>query len=176
MAVVVDSTVGGANSNSYISIAEFQALAELDAYGSEMRALTDNDVIGRLIITATTRIDYEKFDGEKSDLTTPQALAFPRTGLPTLDGIDNDGIIPQNIKEATYELAKYMHTTDISKPDTTNAPIEQVKAGSVTVKYKYDKNDNLTQPNNQLPSFVVYLLEPYAITVNSSSGVFYAYR
>lgn len=168
MAVAIIADVGGATSNSYVT------LAEADTYFASRLYTTDWDNASvddksKALITATARIDQEKFYGERE--TSTQALAFPRTGLGYLDGIYLDGIIPTQLKEATYELAKYMLSVDMSKPSVDTGTQKKVKVGSIEVEYAIDKNDNVSQSFDTLPPFVMALLGDISRTVSNSGFI-----
>ena len=125
MAVVIDATAGGANANSYIT------LAEADAYVEAMVLSTDagqwgtgnTDSRNRALTAAAQRLDRERFLGARA--TDTQALQWPRTGVRKPDTYVNtyatgfpfrisedyftDTEIPDQIKRAQIELAVYLH-------------------------------------------------------------------
>jgi len=102
---IIDASVAGSSSNSYVSFAFADAYFAdtLDAsewlgYGREDRA--------RGLISATRTIDEEfRYYGRPHDLLTPQALKFPRDG-----DRDSSGNlrVPDGIEYATCELALYL--------------------------------------------------------------------
>jgi len=167
MALVIDSTVGGANSNSYVTLAEANTYFESRLNVTTWTDITDDDIKNRALVQATRRLDYENFYGERE--RTTQALKFPRSGIGYLDGIYMDGIIPPQIKEATFELAIYMLSVDMSKPSVNTSNIQEAKVGSISVKYAIDKNDNVSQSYDTLPPFVDYLLDGLSNTAGSGS-------
>ena len=169
--IVLDATVGGVDSNSYVTLDEANTYFLSRANSTAWNDITDDEIKKSLLISATDRIDFESFDGFLVD--TAQSLSFPRYDLPLLDGRDVDSIIPKQIKKAVYELAIHINGTDISKPDLTNAPIEQVRVGGIDVKYKLDKNDNATSSSQELPPFVLYLLDPLSYTAGSGTMMVY---
>ena len=172
MAITLDATVGGTDSNSYVTLDEFYSYLEIRANVNLTDYNVDDELSKSLLISATDRIDYESYDGTLSN--TSQALSFPRYDLPLIDGRDVDNVIPKNIKKATFELAIHLKNVDISKKDLIDAPIEQLSVGSISLKYKIDKNDNSTNPSNELPDFVLYLLDPLSYT--AGNGVVQVFR
>ena len=118
MAAVIDATVGGTSSNSYVTLAEAEAYF-VDRFivgeGKGWDAFSDDQKTARLIF-ATKIIDILIFVGEKSD--QQQALQWPRqdpdftlsdwaaAGLLLIKNIriERDEI-PQQIKDAQCELA-----------------------------------------------------------------------
>lgn len=163
MAVVIDATVGGENSNSYVTLDEANTYFEARLNVKDWTD-ADDDTKNRSLVQATRRIDYEDFLGDRE--TNTQALKFPRVNIGRLDGIDLDGIIPLQIKEAQYELAIYMLSVDTSQPSVNANTISEVSAGSVSVKYHIDSNDNVTQRFDMLPPNVVSLLQEISRSVN----------
>jgi len=172
MAITLDATVGGTDSNSYVTLDEANTYFLSRANSSEWNNITDDEIKKSLLISATDRLDFEKYDGFLSN--TSQALSFPRYDLPLIDGRDVDNIIPKQVKKATFELAIHLATVDISKKDLVDAPIEELKVGSIGLKYKIDKNDNATSSSSELPSFVLYLLSDLSYT--AGNGVMSVFR
>lgn len=154
MAVTIDATTGGANANSYVT------LAEADIYfatrlNSTTFTSTNEDNRSIALIMATQRIDFEAFVGDRASST--QALAFPRSNLDLVDGIQYESTeIPPHVKKATYELALYMLDTDMSAANSNDA-YNSVSIGPLNVSF----TDN--QPsNNTLPPYVKALLCPFS--------------
>lgn len=81
MAATIDATVGGANANSYLTLAEAQAiidqLVESDAVTAWAAATTDQQ--NRALISAADRLDRERYLGARA--TSTQAMQWPRTGV-----------------------------------------------------------------------------------------------
>ena len=81
MAIVIVATPNAANANSYLTLADAQAIidgfvqdADITAWAS---ATTDQK--NRALFTATQRLDREQFLGAPA--TDTQALQWPRTGV-----------------------------------------------------------------------------------------------
>src|SRR5262245_40798760 len=93
MAVTLDSTVGGASSNSFPSLADADAYFTNRIYSSangnwfyDSAGVARTDEVRKAaLITATLRINEEQFVGYK--VSTSQALKWPR-----YDAYDEDGI------------------------------------------------------------------------------------
>jgi len=125
MAITIDATVGGASANSYLTLADAQALidgmVENDDVTAWASATTDQK--NRALYTATQRIDRERFLGARA--TDTQALQWPRTGVRKPDTYINtyaigfpfkittdyytDTEIPDQIKQAQVVLAVYLN-------------------------------------------------------------------
>tara|TARA_R100000234_G_scaffold117329_1_gene95607 strand:+ start:604 stop:1164 length:561 start_codon:yes stop_codon:yes gene_type:complete len=125
MAITIVATVGAANSNSYLSLTDAQALIDgfiQDDDGVAWDSSTD-DQKNRALFTATQRIDRERFLGAKA--TNTQALQWPRDGVRKPDTFTNTysaGFpfrlttdyyttteIPEQIKYAQIVLAVYLN-------------------------------------------------------------------
>ena len=157
MAVTIDATAGGANANSYMT------LAQADAYVEAMVSSTDvskwstgtDDTRNRALAAAAQRLDRERFIGARA--TDTQALQWPRTGVRKPDTYVNtyatgfpfrisedyftDTEIPDQIKRAQIELAVYLHNNtdgislsgleDYKRVKLGNIEVEPDKTGSV---------------------------------------------
>ena len=165
MAITLIDDVGSALSNTYIDLPDAELYFESRINSEVWDNITDDEQKKKALVSAARQIDYETFEGQRTNTT--QALKFPRRYLPLQDGVSIDNIIPTQVKQAQCELAIHLLSVDMSKLETTNAPIEKVRVGGVELNYKLDKNDNLTVPATQLPPFVVSLLAPFAKTITS---------
>lgn len=98
----MDTTVGGANADSYATLAEAAAYLDVQPGRKKTRwtALTDPQREAALLM-ATQAIESMRFHGVKS--TTTQALAFPRTVDTHDSGVTY--FIPPNVKYAQIETA-----------------------------------------------------------------------
>jgi len=149
MAVTIDATAGGANANSYMT------LAQADAYVEAMISSTDvskwstgtDDTRNRALAAAAQRLDRERFIGARA--TNTQALQWPRTGVRKPDTYVNtyatgfpfrisedyfsETEIPDQIKRAQIELAVYLHnnTDGISLSGLND--FKNVQIGSLNV-------------------------------------------
>lgn len=125
MAVTIDATAGSANANSYLTLAEAQAIADgmvEDGDGIAWESASD-DQKNRALYTATQRLDRERFLGARA--TDTQGLQWPRTGVRKPDTYVNtyatgfpfrisddyftDTEIPDQIKRAQAVLAIYLN-------------------------------------------------------------------
>ena len=81
MAITLDATVGGANANTYITLADANSFIEGLVLSDDAAAWdgSSNDNKNRALFTAAQRIDREKFLGARVDDT--QALEWPRSGV-----------------------------------------------------------------------------------------------
>ena len=125
MAISITATAGSASANSYLTLADAQAivdgLVEDDDVAAWASATTDQK--NRALYTATQRIDRERFLGAKASDT--QALQWPRTGVRKPDTFTStyttgfpyrvttdyytDTEIPDQVKRAEVILAVYLN-------------------------------------------------------------------
>ena len=125
MAITIHTTVGSSIANSYISLQEAQdlidGLVEDDDVTAWASATTDQK--NRALVTATKRIDRERFLGARA--TDTQALQWPRDGVRKPDRYLNTYSIgfpfrvttdyytstevPDEVKEAEAILATYLN-------------------------------------------------------------------
>lgn len=168
----IDATLGGANSNSYVTEAEADAYWSTQLYDTWTAATSDDKQ--RALIQATDRIDKEDFYGDRKDVTTPQRLKFPRTGLDKIDGIDINDVIPRQIKEATYELAKYLLTTDMNGIQTvTTQTKKKKKVSSLEIEYAIDSGQADVKTTADFPENVSLLLDDLVVGGGTTGGWFY---
>tara|TARA_R100001086_G_scaffold211418_2_gene127388 strand:- start:2480 stop:3040 length:561 start_codon:yes stop_codon:yes gene_type:complete len=124
MAVTIDATAGGANANSYITLAEADTFVEAMISSSDVSKWTtgNDDTRNRALTAAAERLDRERFLGARA--TDTQARQWPRTGVRKPDTYVNtyatgfpfrisedyftDTEIPNQVKRAQIELAVYL--------------------------------------------------------------------
>jgi hypothetical protein len=122
VAVTIVATVGGASSNSFVTLSEANTFMEsrLNASTWETDATTDDK--NRALVEATRYLSHLGWQGRKA--TDEQALNWPRQWVldpesPNAFYYDTD-VIPQRVKDATCELAFQFvkaGTTDIAALD-----------------------------------------------------------
>jgi len=102
---IIDATIAGSGSNSYVSFASADAYLADTLEAGEWLGFEREDR-ARALISATRKIDEEfRYYGRPHDVLTPQALKFPRDG----DYDSNGNLrIPDGIEYATCELALHL--------------------------------------------------------------------
>jgi hypothetical protein len=149
MAVVIVATPGAADANSYLTLAEAQAIidgfvqdADVQRWGSG-----NTDSRNRALFTATQRLDRERFLGARA--TDTQALQWPRTGVRKPDTYINtyavgfpfrittdyftDTEIPTQIQYAQAVLAVFLHNNTSALGLSGLEDYKNVKIGSLDV-------------------------------------------
>ncbi len=152
MAVTLDATVGGANSNSYLTVDEANAYFETRLASS---AWEESDEQAKALMMATRVLDmmaqpYKQYiAGARpyyltrarwtgAPATTTQKLAWPRTGMFDANGnAIASTVIPQALKDATAELAMQLITADRTlDSEVAVQGITSLKVGSISMTFK----------------------------------------
>jgi len=150
MAVTVDATVGGANSNAYLTAAQATSYFEgrLDT-----APWTDasSDEKNRALVMATSRLEQERYVGSPTSDT--QRLQWPRDSVPDLWGsyYDNDAI-PRYVIEATAELALALLKDNTLLADSGLEAFTEVSVGPLSVTPRHERKPGT------LPRQVIRLL------------------
>ena len=149
MAITIDATVGGANANSYLTLADAQAIIDGFVQDADVTAWASatTDQKNRALFTATQRLDRERYLGARA--TDTQALQWPRTGLRKPDTYINtytvgfpfrittdyftDTEIPTQVKYAQVVLAVYLHNNPDGIGLSGLEDYKNVKIGSIDV-------------------------------------------
>ena len=122
MPAAIDATVGGAASNSYITVAEGDTFAD-DVLGNVAWSAATADDKARALLVATARLDELAWVGSRTDTTTPQALAWPRSGAVCGEKSYADDVIPDEVKTGTFDLANLLLSDTTSDPFSTVAQV-----------------------------------------------------
>ena len=149
MAVTIDATAGGANANSYITLAEADTFVEAMISSSDVSKWTtgNDDTRNRALTAAAERLDRERFLGARA--TDTQARQWPRTGVRKPDTYVNtfstgfpfrisddyytDTEIPDQVKRAQIELAVYLKNNVDGISLAGLEDFKSVKIGSLQV-------------------------------------------
>jgi len=144
MAISIDATVGGANANSYLTLAAANTVIEGLVQDDDVTAWASatDDQRNRALFTATQRIDRERFLGARA--TDTQALQWPRDGVRKPDTYINTyatgfpfritadyyttSEIPDQVKKAQVILAVYLNN---NKDGLGLSGLEDFKAVSI---------------------------------------------
>jgi len=164
----INATLSSASANSYVTLADADAYFETVPNSSTWTDKT-TDQKNRALISATRWIDSLNFYGDRCD--NGQALKWPRNNY-HVDRVElTCSVIPNDIKYATYELARALANDTDAITNTENDPNElyqEVTLGDLKVRYKDEKVEN---PINNI--FDVYpWLQSYlgAYTLGGAGG------
>lgn len=135
MALIIDSTVGGVASNSYVTEAEADLYFE-SRPNNEWNSLPAEMKRALLIHAVRLNDRLVSYCGSITNRRPRQTLKFPRRGCCDSESIIIDyDTIPMGVKDAQCEQALYLSIAD---PDAT-ADIEYLKAnvgkGAVSVEF-----------------------------------------
>ena len=133
MALVVESGVGLADADSFISLEGARAFAA--KYGI---TLPTNDAAAEVALRQGCQyveLQQKCFGGSR--LTTTQALSWPRTGATNAYGVEYaDGDMPDQLGYAqVYAAAEYAAGTDVRATDDGKAIASEEVTGAVAVSY-----------------------------------------
>lgn len=128
MAITIDTTLGGATTNSYVVVAT--ADAYLEARLNASTAWTGDEAKKAALVEAFRELNVLEFQGQR--VTDTQAAQWPRQWAPDPDSSVGwyyaTDVIPQRIKDAQCELAlEFLKagTTDLAALDNNAGVIEK---------------------------------------------------
>lgn len=174
MPIEIKSTPNGSDSNSFISLDDYAAY-HLTRLPLDPPVVTTGDVAARNVIMATRVLSamavarksirwdrngkpfyYLSRQWTGSIATDTQSLAWGRIGMyGRLGRLIPSDIIPQELKDATAELAGQLGNSDTTLDnDISVQGITSIKAGSVALTFK----DMIE--SHVLPEMVINLLVP----------------
>jgi hypothetical protein len=149
MAVVIVATAGASNANSYLTLADAQAIVDGFVEDADVQHWNtgNTDSRNRALFTATQRLDRERFLGARAADT--QSLQWPRTGVRKPDTYINtyavgfpfristdyftDTEIPTQIQYAQTVLAVFLHNNTDALGLSGLEDYKNVKIGSLDV-------------------------------------------
>ena len=141
--MALDTTVGGANSDSYASVAEADTYHA--AYGNTAWAAISTSALKEAALRkAAQYIDTKAFLGIKTAST--QALEWPRYNV-IVDGYDVlSNAIPNGIKVAQMEAALIASSESLT-PNLSNGSVIEETVGKITKRYSdYTKDGGKKWP------------------------------
>lgn len=165
MALVLDATPKGVNSNSYATRAEADAYFEgrMNASAWTVAVSATKDLA---LVAATSRLEQEKF--KEGRTTTEQRLAWPRAYVQTPDenfvSWYDPNLVPRPVKEACFELAlSFLNAGTVDTLAATGLEgFDSVKIGPLSVDVTKSFRGGSLPPN------VVRLLRGLTTTAGSS--------
>jgi len=152
-APAIVATAGGANSNSYLTAAAADLIADT-MLGTLAWTTATSDNKSRALITATNGLETLKWTGTRA--TTTQALSWPRTDASCGDKEIADDTIPREIELATFDLANALLTTPTLLQSTTasgalvpgipNRDLRRLKLDVMELEWRTDVTPSSTSP------------------------------
>lgn len=144
--MALDFSVGGASSNSYLSLTEAQAYWESRLFTDSW---DDSDGQEAALMWATRLMDAA-FIWTGVAASSSQALGWPRVGMLTRNGFAiAETEIPTDLKNATAELAGSLSAEDITESnEILRLGLTGVKVGPVDLKFKGGTGAQTTSQRN----------------------------
>jgi hypothetical protein len=133
----LDTTVGGATSNSYGTLEELKAYFANRSEASDFLSQSDDVLTARMIqavlINDATLQPFGKL------ASNDQSLLFPRSQLKDVHGREyKDDEIPRHIKYAQFEQALYCNTNNILLPSVLTQGFSEAKLDVMSIKLDKD--------------------------------------
>lgn len=136
--MALNATPGASDANSYVTLEEANAYFVDRPHSSAWGESSEQE---SMLILASRMLDwYVHWKGYRS--STTQSMLWPRTGVIRRDASEiATDIIPSEVKIAVYELALSSIEEDRTI-DSALAGLEEIKAGSLTVKANINDPDS----------------------------------
>lgn len=136
-AFIVETGENVPGSNSYVSVEEATDYLSQNIHVSAKWAALSNEDQERLLSWATRYLDQQaRWSGFKT--YSDQSLRFPRTGVRDQDGTPlPPDEIPEQLKEATIEMARFFLDSDRSAPRGQDG-LKKLKVDSIEMIFRDD--------------------------------------
>jgi hypothetical protein len=137
--MAIDTTVGGANANSWASVAEFKVYRDVRLPASAVVTAATDALIEAALQVACRSIN-ENFDWTGAAVDNVQALAWPRSGMLSRNGFAIATTVnPKELKDAQCEMAfQIIAGADLVADNAAAAQgVALVQAGSVKVAFQH---------------------------------------
>lgn len=130
-------TISGTDYTVYQAVADVTAILQADYNRAAGWAALTSAQQEQAVVTATLRFDRLPWAGEPTDAATPQALAWPRTGMADVDGVAVGSTdYPTRLLRAhafyCYDLTA---TADLDSRENAGSNRKRLKAGSVEIEF-----------------------------------------
>lgn len=135
--MALDATVGGASSNSYITVAEANTYYTDHMKYDQWDSISDADKSTALVMATMYLDQYFIWNGTRT--TSTQALCWPRYEVVDIendDDIENDEI-PTNLKRAISEMALHL----VENRQFESVPeVEEFELSKLKIKIRNNQN------------------------------------
>lgn len=156
MTLVLDPTVGGANANTWATLAEAEAYLE-GRLNLGSWATAEDETKNAALVQAARRLSRERYHG--LPVTSTQALAFPREGLEDERGeLIAEDVIPRGVKEAQIEEALALVRSPARQDPSALAGFASIGVGPIALATK-----QAAPSANALTPAAVQYLRPYRL-------------
>lgn len=155
--------------NSYVTVAYADDYLSIKADSSDWTALSDV-VVQKYLMLATRVLDQRAKFPNTVPTDTTQSLRWPRQGAYDRDGESiPDDVIPQQIQEATVEIAFnfFNNSVDPNNPTqgATQGVVNKLKVGPIEIDYA----QGVAVANHILPLGINLILYPLG-TISGTGG------
>lgn len=168
MSLVLNAEAKSISANSYVSVAEADAIIAARLYVATWTAATSGDKAAALVWA--TRLLDRTMDWNGSRRTVLQALAWPRTGVyiaPDAGWYDYD-LVPDPIKEATTELALLLLQQDrTAEPGVAGLGLSSLSVGNGAVSLGIDKSNVLPI----IPPYILNMIQHMGSSIEIQPGM-----
>jgi hypothetical protein len=133
--MTIDATVGGADANSFATLAEFTAYAALRGW-----TLETTDALNEINMLRAMDALTRKYTSTGYKTTEAQALPYPRVTDVYIDGyVVATDIVPQQWKDAEFEMAYLIQggADPLATVELGAVKVSKVKAGPVESETEY---------------------------------------
>lgn len=129
-------TIGGNDYTAYASVAEADIYLAVDPVRATQWASLTTDQKGSYLISATRRLDFLQWDGEKTGGHT-QENAWPRTGLQYPDGEDvATDEVPLEVENACILLAGSIAiNATAAASSSSSSKVKSIRTLSTSITY-----------------------------------------
>ena len=136
--IVIDATVGGASTNSLLTLAETDERIHQKPFHDAWDTIADDDAKHAGMVWATRILCHYRWKGKIASQT--QALSWPRSKVYDKDGREYaDDDYPEWLKVAAAELTFYLVTED-RLADSGTEGYKKIQVGSINLEIdKYDR-------------------------------------
>lgn len=153
-AFVVETGSGLADATSYVSVAEADDYFAIDPHFASTWSGIDTTTKEYLLAWSTRILDQKTVWRGVLSVPDTQALRWPRTYVYDRDGrMIGIDVIPKQLKEATFELAKWLREND----PTSGQDVDYLKSMRIDV-IELEWQDNASQPTT--PSIINAIIAP----------------
>jgi len=160
--IVIDATIGGTDTNSYLSLADANTLIHQRPFHSAWDDITDDDEKNAALVWATRILSSYSWKGSIASQTQKQS--WPRSGIYDKDGrSQSSSTYPEWLEIVCSELAFYVATED-RLADTGTEGFSEIKIGSIALKI--DKHDR----TEIIPDFLLDAIRPWLVSSKQHSA------
>lgn len=153
MALTLDATVGGEDSNSYATEAEGDSYHESRLFSTIWTGST-TAIREAALVWASRILDYT-FDWSGDKYTIEQAMRWPRWAVLDRDGqLFDSNEIPVELKDAVSELARLLIDTDRTAESGTEG-LSKLKVD--VIELTFDKLDRIDSIPDEIYQMISHL-------------------